>query len=153
MSILRGLIAATVLTAVTAPLAAQTAEKPALKAPLTLTAADSARYLELGRTYTRWFLAGKADSLATGMDAEILEKQGGVEGIVALQGQIAERAGTQTRMIEQKLTRRNGMLQFWHAGEFSEIAGDEVVIRFIFNDQGKVVGMGINPKTRAPAVD
>lgn len=146
-SLITALLAAPVAT-----LAAQDGP-PAMKAPLTLTAADSARYLELGRTYTRWFLAGQADSLATGMDAELLEKQGGVEGIVALQGQIAERAGVQTRMTEQKLTRRKGMLQFWHAGEFSELAGDEVVIRFIFNDQGKVVGMGINPKTRAPAVD
>ena len=46
-----------------------------------------------------------------------------------------------------------GRLQFWHAGEFSELAGDEVVIRWVFNDQGKIVVMGINPKTKAPPVD
>ena len=129
------------------------AQTPALKAPLSLTKADSARYMSLGNSATRYLLGGRADSLAAMIDSTALERLGGVEGISKQQDNIAERAGVETRVVEEQLTRRNGMLQFWHAGEFSEVTGDQFVIRWLFDEHGKIVGAGLGPKSDTPAVD
>lgn len=146
-------ILAALVIAGAAPLAAQTADKPALQPPITLTAADSARFLALGKTYTRWFLSGKADSLATAIEPKSLEGLGGIDGIVQAQANVAERAGAETKVVEEKLTRRNGRLQFWHAGEFTGIPGDAFVIRWVLDEQGRIVGAGLGPKANTPPVD
>ena len=136
-----------------APLAAQDAAKPELQPPATLTSSDSARFLGLGKTYTRWFLTGKADSLATAMSAESLERLGGVDRIRQQQDMIAERAGTQTKVTEEKLTRRMGRLQYWHAGQFSELPGEDFIIRWLLDENGKIVGAGLGPRSSTPPVD
>ena len=136
-----------------APLAAQDAAKPALLAPVLLSAADSTRFLELGRTYVRMMLTGKADSLAMALDSVALTRVGGAAGIADQQAQMAERIGAQAKVIEDKLTRRGGALQYWQSGEFTGFTDEPVVIRVIFNEHGKVTGMGINPMSKAPPVD
>ncbi|MBA2291965.1 MAG: hypothetical protein H0W15_05845 [Gemmatimonadales bacterium] len=145
-------LTACLLAAPVATLAAQDGP-PALKAPLTLTAADSARYLELGRTYTRWFLAGQADSLVAVTDPAALEKMGGPEGIQTVMEQVTTRAGIELAVVEEKLTRRRGALQFWHAGNFSELTTDQLVIRWLIDEHGKITGAGIGPRSNAPPVD
>jgi hypothetical protein len=141
----------------TAPLAAQTTPAPAAApaaAPATpLSPAEEARLLELGKTYTRWFLTGKADSLVGAFAPDMAEKVGGVEGVQQMMNQIAERAGVETKVTEEKMTRRNGRPQFWHAGQFSDLEDDELVIRWVFDQNGKIAGAGINPKANAPAPD
>ena len=151
MSFVRSLILAAAVTGAAAPLAAQSADKPA--GPATLTSADSARYLEIGKSATRWMLAGHADSLATALDPEALEKAGGVNGLKAMHDQMQERIGPQTRLVQQKLTRRNGMVQFWHEAEFTNFTDEAVVIRWVMNDKMKIVGVGMNPLSKAPPVD
>ena len=146
-------ILAALIVAGAAPLAAQTAEKPALQAPLSLTAADSARFLALGKSYTRWLLRGHADSLVAAMDPRALEQLGGIERVQQQTDMIAERRGTETRIVEEKLTRRMGRLQFWHSGEFSETPGDEFVIRWLLDEHGKITGAGLGPKANTPPVD
>ena len=153
MSFVRSLTFAAVAAGAALPLAAQAPEKPALQAPVSLTAADSARFLALGSKYTRWFISGQADSLATGMDPEALVNLGGVEKILQQSAMLAERRGTETKIVEEKLTRRLGRVQFWHAGEFSEMPGDVFVIRWILNEHGKITGAGLGPKSSAPPVD
>jgi hypothetical protein len=153
MSFVRTLALAVITAGGAVPLGAQTAEKPALQAPVTLTAADSARFLALGSKYTRWFIAGQADSLATGMDPQVLERLGGVEKILEQSAMLAERRGNETKIVEEKLTRRLGRLQFWHAGEFSEMEGDVFVIRWILDEHGKITGAGLGPQSSTPPVD
>ncbi|MDX2262824.1 MAG: hypothetical protein SFU84_14120 [Gemmatimonadales bacterium] len=140
-----------------APLAAQTpapaAPPAAAPAPVKLTAEQEAKMAALGKTYTRWFLGGQADSLATAFDAEMLTKVQGVGGITEMMGQIADRAGFQTKVIAEKMTYRNGKPQYWHEAEFSELAGESLVIRWIFSPEGKIIGAGINPKSAAPKPD
>jgi hypothetical protein len=135
------------------PLAAQDPARPALLAPVTLTAADSAHYLQLGRTYVRMMLTGKADSLAMALDSLALTRVGGVAGIADQQAQMADRVGAQAKILDEKLTRRNGALQYWQSGEFTGFTDEPVVIRVVFNEHGKVIGMGINPMSKAPPVD
>ncbi len=138
-----------------APLNAQTPAPaaPAAAAPAKLTTEQEARLLDLGKQYTRWFLSGKADSLATGFDAEVLTKVGGAGGIATMMEQITERAGVPTKVIAEKLTYRNGKPQHWYEAEFSELADEPLVIRWVFNAEGKIIGAGINPKSAAPKPD
>jgi hypothetical protein len=143
------------MAAPAATLAAQGAASPApeLKPPLTLNAADSARYLALGKTYTRWFLAGQADSLIAVTDPAALEKMGGPDGFQTVMEQVTTRAGIELAVVEEKLTRRRGALQFWHAGNFSELTTDQLVIRWLIDEHGKITGAGIGPRANAPPVD
>ena len=153
MARIRSLAALSALLLAAAPLAAQTTPAPAAAPAIPLSPADEARFLALGKTYTRWFLTGKADSLMGAFAPEMAEKVGGVEGVQQMMNQIAERAGVETKVTEEKMTRRNGLPQFWHAGQFSELADDELVIRWVFDKDGKIAGAGINPKANAPAPD
>lgn len=147
-------LAAFAVFALAAPLAAQTTAPAApAAAPAKLTPEEEARFLALGKTYTRWFLAGKADSMLTAFDPEAAEKAGGIEGIRGMMNSLAERAGVETKIVEEKITRRNGRVQFWHAGLFSDFADEEVVLRWIFDANGKITGAGMNPKSKAPAPD
>lgn len=141
------------------PLAAQTATPAAapaaaaVAAPAKLTPDEEAHFLDLGKTYTRWFLAGKADSMITAFTAESVEKMGGIDGLRNMMNQVAERAGVETKIVEEKLTRRNGRIQFWHAGLFSEFADDQLVLRWILDADGKISGAGAGPKAQTPAPD
>lgn len=140
-----------------APLAAQTPAPAAPTAPAPppakLTAEQETKLAALGKTYTRWFLGGQADSLAGAFDADMLARVQGVGGIAEMMGQIAERAGTQTKVVAEKLTYRNGKPQYWHEAEFSELADEPLVIRWVLSPEGKIIGAGINPKSNAPPPD
>ncbi len=136
-----------------ASLAAQEAAPPALKPPVTLTAADSARYLALGKSYTRWFLNAHVDSLVAVIDPASLEQMGGADGVHKTMQQVGERAGAQLAVVEEKLTRRRGFIQYWHAGNFSEMTTDQLVIRWLLDEHGKIVGAGVGPRANAPPVD
>lgn len=149
----RSLMLAAALAGGAVPLAAQTVAKPTLQPPLSLTSADSARFLALGQKYTRWFLTGNVDSLVSVVHPSALEGLGGVDGVREAQGRVSERAGIETTVVEEKLTRRNGRLQFWHAGDFSEFTSDQFVIRWLLDENGKIVGAGLGPKAQSPPVD
>jgi len=141
-----------------APLAAQTPAPPAPPSaapapPPRLTAQQESEFLVLGKTYTRWFLAGSADSLASAFDAEMLTRVEGVDGISKMMWQIADRAGSQTKVLVEKMTYRNGKPQYWHEAEFSGLADEPLVIRWVLNPEGKIIGAGINPKSVAPEPD
>lgn len=139
-----------------APMAAQTpapAAPAAAPAPVKLTAEQEARMTALGKTYTRWFFAGAADSLATAFAPDMLKSVEGVAGITAMMERMSERIGQPSKVLVEKMTYRNGMPQFWYEAEFSEFADEAVVVRWVFNAEGKVIGSGINPKSRAPAPD
>jgi len=140
-----------------APLAAQTpapaAPPAAAPAPAKLTAEQETKMTALGKTYTRWFLAGTVDSLAAVYDPKLLERVNGVAGIVEMMQQISEKAGFPTKVIAEKLTYRNGMPQYWYEAEFSEFAPEPVVIRWLLTPEGKIIGSGINPKSAAPKPD
>lgn len=152
MSLFRG--SAVILLVAAAPLAAQTPDAPpALQAPATLSAADSARFLALGQKYTRWFLTGNADSLLAAVHPSAVEGLGGLEGVREAQGRVAEGAGIEVKVVEEKLTRRRGRLQFWHAGDFSEMTNDQFVIRFVLDENGLIIGAGLGPKANTPPVD
>jgi hypothetical protein len=136
-----------------APLGAQIAPAPP-SAPASLTPAEEVRFMELGRTYTRWFLHGSIDSLADAIDIGTFLKSGGTTQLVSNSQKVSDHAGTETKVLVEKMTRRKGVLQFWHEAEFTKLdAGDPLVIRWLMDPQGKIVGMGLGLKSGTPAPD
>jgi hypothetical protein len=139
------LVRSTALLAVMAtPLIAQT------PAAIPLSVADSARLMELGHKYTLWILTGRADSLAAVLPADVLERLGGAAGISEQLARVDEHAGAETAVLEEKMTRRNGRPQFWHSGVFSQFVDEPLVFRIVFDEKGKVAGIGMGPLSQAP---
>lgn len=145
-------LATGVFAAVTA--SAQTPTPPPTTAPAPFTAEQEARLLKLGHTYTTWMFTGKADSLAAAFDDKALEQIGGLDGVKERVRQSRERAGLETSVVVEKMTRRNGRPQFWHEGKFTAMPEDNLVIRWVLDiDTGKIVGGGMGPKSGTTAPD
>lgn len=130
------------------PLAAQDTPAPP-PAAKPFTAEEEARYLERGKQVMAWFHAGHADSIAAAMEASAAA-QLTRERVVELMDVYAERAGTPTKVLVEKMTRRNGVPQFWWEAEVVNFTDEPVVMRWLFNEQLQIVGVGFTPKSRAP---
>lgn len=132
----------------TAQVQAQTTEV-ANAPPAPFSAAEEARYMELGRNVTRWFFDGAADSIYAIASEDTRKVMGSAEAIRELMEQVTDRAGFRTLVLEEKMTRREGAPQFWHEALFSDFTDEPLVFRWVFNDKGELVGAGVNPKSQA----
>src|SRR5690606_13466661 len=99
-----------------APVAAQTTPAappttPAAAKPFT--PEETAKYMALGKKVNGWFFGGYADSIVAIAAPDILERMGGVEGVTDQMDRFTQRAGAMVRVVEEKMTRRNGVPQFW----------------------------------------
>jgi hypothetical protein len=113
---------------------------------------SEAQYLTLGRHYTEWFFAGRTDSLLAHMSPESRDAAGGAAGILDQRNQVSARAGKETLVLEEKMTWRRGMPQFWHEAMFDNLT-EPVVIRWVMDDTGAIVGIGLGPRSQTPDVD
>jgi hypothetical protein len=115
------------------------------------TLSDS-QYTALGKRYTEWFFAGRADSLLSHMEPKTGEALGGTAGILDQRDRVATRAGAEKIVMEEKLTRRHGQPQFWHEGMFDQL-DEPLVLRWVMNPAGQIVGVGLGPKSQTPEPD
>ena len=83
-------------------------------------------------------------------DSAFQARVGGVDGIRQQVDRLAERAGMVLNVLDQKMTRRNGTPQFWYEAEMSEFTNEPIVFRWLINEDGKLVGAGMGPKSMAP---
>lgn len=143
---MRRLLIVGLLVLLAAPLAAQTSAptKPKL---------TDAEYLALGRKVSEWFFNGQADSILAHMDSVSRERVGGVEGIMQQRDMLAARVGTEVAVVEEKMTRRKGIPQYWRESTYDVMTAEPFVIRFLFNEEGAMVGAGMGPKSQTPAPD
>lgn len=125
------------------PLAAQSA---------TAVPAD-VKHLALGHQLTDWFFAGKMDSIVARMPDDIKEKSGGAAGLQDARAQLAQRGGEEAKVLEEKMTRRRGLAQYWRASLYTEFPQEPLVLRWVFNDSSQVVGIGLGPLSQTPAPD
>lgn len=125
------------------PLAAQSA---------TAVPAD-VKHLALGHQLTDWFLAGRMDSIVARMPDDIKEKSGGVSGLQDARAQLAQRGGEEAKILEEKMTRRKGLAQYWRSSLYTEFPQEPLVLRWLFDDSSRVVGFGLGPLGQTPAPD
>lgn len=117
------------------------------------TALDEAAYLELGRKYYDWFAGGQADSLLAHMSEESRQSAGGAEGVRQRMDEFMFRAGAESEVLVEKMNRRLGHPQYWRESRYTGFAEEPLVFRWLLDEQGQIVGVGLTPKSRAPAPD
>jgi hypothetical protein len=127
------------------PLAAQAT--PAADVPADV------QHLALGHQLSEWFLAGKMDSIVARMPDDVKEKSGGASGLSQARMQLAERAGEEGKLLEEKMNRRKGLAQYWRLALYTELPQEPIVLRWLFNEQSQVVGFGLGPLSQTPAPD
>ncbi len=155
----RSMLLPLVAAALTAgPLAAQSTPPTPPQTPPTapqpakpFTAEETARYMALGRKVNTWFFEGYADSLYAIADSAARQGMGGLEGIQKQMEMFGTRAGPMMRVVEEKMTRREGRPQFWFEAEFVEYTQGTLVLRWVFNEEGQLTGSGMGPKGGAKA--
>lgn len=137
-------VAAVLLLAAAGTAGAQTAA---------VAAKSDAELLALGRKLSEWLYYNQADSIVAHMSKEGAEKAGGKAGVEEMSAMVAGRAGSETTLIEDKMTRREGKPQYWREAKFELFTGEPLVLRWVFSPAGDVVGVGIGPKSETPAAD
>ena len=108
--------------------------------------------LSRARTWSFWFMAGVPDSIAAHMLPDVLTSIGGRTGLVDAQAMIAERAGTEKRLVEERFVWRNGKRQYWRVMEMTTLP-EPFVLRFVMDEQGRIAGLGLGPQSATPPVD
>ena len=56
-------------------------------------------------------------------------------------------------LVEEKMTRRNGNRQYWRSATFELFVAEPFVVRWVFDAAGHVMGAGLNPLSQAPSPD
>lgn len=131
-----------------------------LMAPAALSAQSSAaapnkvtdeQLIAAGRQLTEWFYTGQADSIYSRMTADAAEKMPKGE-FLQQRDMILARVGSEKIVVDEKMTLRRGNRQYWRES-ITDAMEEPVVLRWVFDADGKVIGLGINPKSRTPAPD
>lgn len=131
------------------PLAAQ-GTPPAAPPPFKpFSEAEQTRYLARGKQIMGWYLAGHADSVYGAFAPEVAEKIS-VDGVREQRDVFEERVGLVLNVRVEKMTRRNGIAQFWWEADGTNFTNEPVVMRWLLNEDLQVVGIGFTPKSRAP---
>jgi len=129
--------------ATAAPLAAQS----------TAPAANDAVLLKRGHDLTEWLFAGQADSILAYMAEDTRQQVGGKDGLLKTTRDIAFDVGAEAEIVEEKMTRRKGHPQYWRKGKYATFVREPMVFRWVFDDAGQVIGLGITPMSQTPPVD
>lgn len=148
--------AALALSLVATSVAAQNASPaaPAASAASTAPAVNwtDTQWILHGRQVTEWFFAGQTDSVLAHSSPDVLERMGGANGLLDARDELLARAGSEKAVILDKMTKRKGNPQYWRESTY-ENAPEPIVLRFVFNAQAQVIGIGMGPASRTPAPD
>ncbi len=136
------------MTLVAGPLAAQAAPQTPPPPFKPFTAAENERYLARGKQIMAWYLAGHTDSVHSAFAPEVQEKID-LDGVRQQRDVFEERAGMVVNVRAEKMTRRQGVAQFWWEADVTNFTAEPVVMRWLLNEELQVVGIGFTPKSRA----
>jgi hypothetical protein len=141
----RRLLPGLMLVLAPAVASAQTAAAPKPKpAQLPLDSMERARKL------TKWFYSNQLDSILVQVDsASRGQTRTALERNLST---LAERAGEEVQVIEEKFITRGGMRQYWRTAKFSSM-GEPVLLRFVMSPSGAYAGIGLSPLSSAPPID
>ena len=142
-----------VLALAAAPVVAQTAA-PAAPATTTAPAVNwtDTQWILYGRQVAEWFFAGQTDSVLAHSSPDVLDRMDGAKGLLEARDQLLARAGSETKVITDKMTKRKGNAQYWRESDY-ENAPEPIVLRFVFNAQAQIIGIGMGPLSQTPAPD
>jgi hypothetical protein len=108
--------------------------------------------LAYARKVAAWLYSGQADSLFANHSVDVRSR---LRNSQALQDPIDElktRAGAEEEVLAERFVKRKGRTQYWRTARFSRFQ-EPLLLRFAFNKQGEIVGIGFAPESQAPLVD
>jgi hypothetical protein len=108
--------------------------------------------LALARQFTAWFYNGDLDSLMAHHPAESRADSATRGSLQRSMDMLSVRAGTETAVLEEKFVMRNRRPQYWRTAKFTNMA-EPILLRWVINSQGEIVGMGLGPLSQAPPID
>ncbi len=109
--------------------------------------------MEIGRKYAGWILTSLSDSVIAHMDSASRANAAATRAeLDQFAMQVAARAGTEVKVLEEKYITRNGMRQYWRTAEFSNFT-EPLVLRLIITSKGEIAGRGFGPKSQTPPID
>lgn len=108
--------------------------------------------LALARQFTAWFYAGEIDSLMAHHPAQDRADTNFRRGIQRDIDTLSVRAGTEVSVLEEKFVMRNQRPQYWRTAKFSNM-NEPVLLRWVINPQGEIIGFGLGPLSQAPPID
>jgi hypothetical protein len=137
-----------------APSAAATPAPPAAPAAPVVPAAPIrpvGNEIELGQKFTRWLFTAQFDSLHAHATPEAQEGLGKPEEMQGHLDELVARIGEESEVIEEKVVMRNGQPQYWRTSLYT-MAPEPFMLRWVIVN-GQIAGIGMNPASRAPAID
>lgn len=108
--------------------------------------------LERARRYVTWLFTARSDSLWANVDSIARIQFGSASVMDEVAADLAIRAGSEERLIEERWVNRLGKRQYWRTAKFSA-ADEPVLLRLVILPTGKLAGVGINPVSLAPPTD
>jgi hypothetical protein len=108
--------------------------------------------LTLARQFTVWFYNGDLDSLMAHHAAESRADSAMRASLQRNMDMLSVRAGTETAVLEEKFVMRNRRPQYWRTAKFTNMA-EPILLRWVINPQGEIIGMGLGPRSQAPPID
>jgi hypothetical protein len=108
--------------------------------------------MAVARKYTLWIYSALSDSLIAHMDSAGKAEPGQANAIASDAADLASRAGTETKVLEEKFITRNGNRQYWRTATFSNF-GEPLLVRIVMGPKGEYKGRGFGPASHAPPID
>lgn len=143
----------TVLTlCAAAALPAQTTTSGAPQATTLPPAALPKDSFDLARKYTKWFYNGEVDSLVAHHSAEGRQDPDIRNRLARSLSELTQRAGKELWVTDERFITRNGKRQYWRTADFTAFT-EPLLVRWVINSTGEIIGMGLGPKSSAPAID
>jgi hypothetical protein len=99
-----------------------------------------------------WLYTTQSDSLFAQMDSGSKAATGTARSLDNSSAELAMRAGTETRRIDEKFITRNGNRQYWRTANFSSL-DEPLLVRFVMNAKGQLMGIGLGLASQPPAID
>jgi hypothetical protein len=143
------LLAVTLLLPVALPAQASPASAPAARPKPAQLPADS---MARARKWTFWLYTTQSDSLYAQMDSGAKAVTGSPRALDNNSAELAQRAGSETKVIEEKFITRNGNRQYWRTASFSNLA-EPLLVRFVMNAKGQLMGIGMGLASTPPPID
>jgi ABC-type sulfate transport system substrate-binding protein len=108
--------------------------------------------MELARKYTNWLYMNQSDSLVAHSDS-VVRAQPEQKGTYEQRSlTVAERAGDEVKVLDEKFITRNGTRQYWRTATFTN-APEPILIRWVMSAKGEILAIGLGPASQAPPVD
>ena len=115
-------------------------------------AALPADSFDLARKNTRWFYDQQVDSLVAHHSPDGRKDADLPARLVNSNKELAEHAGKEVWVTDERFITRNGQRQYWRTATFSGF-NEPLLIRWVMNSKGEITGLGLGPKSAAPPID